>query len=361
MAMLGTDLNPPYDGNALDPRAQAILRLIVESYMLDGEAVGSRTLSKHLARLTGMDLSPATIRNVMSELEEAGLLYAAHISAGRMPTEAGLRLFVNCLMDTRPPDNDWQIRMENALEDERQSHLPDRLERASLAMSSLARCAGLVAAPKKDRPFRQVEFVSLSSQRVLMVCVASDGSIENRLVTLDEAITPAELHKAADYLNRHLHGRTLAEARSRLAADIAANRHEMDRLTEKLVTEGLVLADSDRSGLVIVRGQAQLLNDVRHLADLDRLRRLFETLEQRETLLRLVEQTGTADGVQIFIGAENDLFNHSGCAMIVAPYKDSQRQVIGAIGVIGPSRMNYRRIVPMVDFTAKLLSSGVHE
>lgn len=358
MAMLRQDLNPSRDTSAdmtsLDGRAQAILRLIVDSYMQDGEAVGSRTLSKHLATMLGMELSPATIRNAMADLEDAGLLYSAHVSAGRMPTEAGLRLFVNHLMDTQPMDGEWQSRVEREL-DMDQHHLPAALERASLALSSLSQCAGLVAAPKKDRPFKQVEFVSLSSTRVLVVWVAEDGSVENRIVMVDEAMAPADLHKAAEYLNRHLYGSTLGEMRSRILDDIAARRTEMNELTQRLVTEGLVIP-GEESGLLIVRGQARLLNDIRHITDLDRLRKLFDTLEQRETMLKLVEQTGAADGVQIFIGAQNDLFDHSGCAMIVAPYKDKHRQVIGAIGVIGPSRLNYRRIIPIVDYTAKLLS-----
>lgn len=338
----------------INSRAQTILRLIVDSYVESGEAVGSRTLSRDLARLLGLELSPATIRNAMSELEEAGLLYSPHISAGRVPTEAGLRLFVNELMEVQTLDSELQARMAKEL-GATQQHFPEALERASLALSSLSQCAGLVATPKKDRPFRQVEFVSLAAGRILAVWVADDGTVENRLLETDERITPSDLQRAGDYLNRHLHGRTLAEARVRILEDIGNRRHELNELTQNLVEQGLVIP-GEEPGLLIVRGQAHLLNDVREISELERLRKLFDTLEERETLLRLVEQTGNANGVQIFIGAQNTLFDHSGCAMIVAPYKNKQQQVIGCIGVIGPSRLNYGRIIPMVDFTAKILS-----
>ena len=302
----------------------------------------------------GLELSPATIRNAMADLETAGLLYSAHTSAGRLPTEAGLRLFVDHLLEVQPLDVATQSQVESQLEFD-DAHVPAALERASLALSSLSQCAGLVATPNKDRPFRQVEFVSLAADRVLVVWVAEDGSVENRIVTVEPSLKPRDLQQASDYLNRHLYGRTLAEARATILAEIKAQRHEMNALTQMLVKQGLV-TPNEENGLLIVRGQSHLLNDVREVGELARLQKLFDTLEQRETMLRLIEQTGNADGVQIFIGAQNALFNHSGCAMIVAPYKNSQQQVIGAIGVIGPSRLNYRRIIPIVDFTAKILS-----
>ena len=341
----------------LTPRAQTILRLVVDAYVQHGTAVGSQSLSGELARLLGRELSPATIRNTMAEMEEAGLLYAPHTSAGRLPTDAGLRLFVDHLLEVRSADAGLQVEMAQHLDIAHQS-LPQVLEKASTALSSLSQCAGLVAAPKKDRPFRQVEFVSLSATQALVVWVAEDGSVENRLISVDPAIRQSDLQKAADYMNRHLYGRTLAEAREQIHRDIAGHRHALDSLTQNLVEQGLIMPDG-QNGLVIVRGQAHLLNDIKEVAELERLRKLFETLEHHETLLNLVEETGRSDGVQIFIGAQNNLFNHSGCAMIVAPYKDSRHHVIGAIGVIGPARMNYGRIIPMVDFTAKLLSGAL--
>lgn len=343
---------------SLDARAQAIMRLIVDNYVHNGEAVGSRTLSRNLAALLGMELSPATIRNTMADLEEAGLLYSAHLSAGRLPTDAGLRLFVNNLLEINPLDETLQDRMQQHLgNDHDHHHLPAALERASLALSSLSQCAGLVAAPKKNKPFKQVEFIQIAHGRVLVVWVAEDGTVENRLLDIDPHLQAADLQQASNYLNRHLHGKTLDEARSDIMDEITHHRHEMNVLTQQLVTQGLLVSNTEND-LYIVRGQAQLLNDIRHMTELERLRKLFNTLEQRETMLKLVEQTEIADGVQIFIGAQNELFNHSGCAMIVAPYKNRQQQVIGAIGIIGPNRMNYGRIIPIVDYTAKLLSGA---
>lgn len=341
----------------LNPRSQTILRLVVDSYVRHGAAVGSSSLSGDLARMLGRELSPATIRNAMAEMEEAGILYSAHTSAGRLPTDAGLRLFVDHLLEVRTTDADIQAEMEQHLDIGHHS-LPHALEKASTALSSLSQCAGLVAAPKKDRPFKQVEFVSLSSTQALVVWVAGDGSVENRLITVDPAIKPSDLQKAADYMNRHLYGKTLSQARSQIRDDIAHHRHALDSLTQNLVEQGLVIPNEE-TGLVIVRGQAHLLNDIKEVAELERLRKLFATLEHHETLLNLVEETGRSDGVQIFIGAQSHLFDHSGCAMIVAPYKNTQQHVIGAIGVIGPARMNYGRIIPMVDFTAKLLSGAL--
>lgn len=338
----------------LNTRAQAVLRLVVDSYVASGEAVGSRTLSKELARYLGLELSAATIRNTMAELEEAGLLYSPHTSAGRLPTDAALRLVVNNLLEVRPMDALAQADMAQRLE-QNGADGAQKLERASQALASLTQCAGLVAAPKLDRPIRQVEFVSLGPGRVLAVWVAEDGGVENRLLESDPRLTPSDLQRAGNYLTHHLYGRSLHEAKAAIAQEIALRKDELNGLTQKLVEQGLAVP-SNTDGIVIVRGQNQLLNDVREMRELDQLRRIFDTLEQRETLLKLVEQTQVAEGVQIFIGAENELFNHSGCAMIVAPYTNKQQQVIGAIGVIGPARLNYGRIIPMVDFTAKILS-----
>ena len=349
MAMIFQDLNP---------RAQTILRLVVDAYVNHGTAVGSQSLSADLARMLGRELSPATIRNAMAEMEEAGLLYSAHTSAGRLPTDAGLRLFVDHLLDVRDNDNAIQAEMDRHLALDHTA-LPAALEKASTALSSLSRCAGLVAAPKQDRPLRQVEFVSLSATQALVVWVAENGAVENRVIAVDPAITPSDMKRASDYMNRHLFGNTLAQARARIMQDITTQRHALDALTQTLVEQGLVMPPGDDNGLVIVRGQSHLLNDVREAADLERMQKLFAALEHHETLLNLVEETGRSDGVQIFIGAQNALFNHSGCAMIVAPYKNTQQHVIGAIGVIGPARMNYRRIIPMVDYTAKLLSGAL--
>lgn len=339
---------------SLNPRTEAILRLIVEGYVSTGEAVGSRTLSSELARLVGLELSPATIRSSMADLENAGLLYAPHTSAGRLPTEAGLRVFVDRLLEVSPVDPAHMAEIEQHIEDG-QPLVPQALEKLSGALSSLSQCAGLVAAPKKDRPFRQVEFVLLREGQALAVWVSEDGSVENRLIEIDPRLTPSDLQKASNYLTHHLHGRTLREAKASITADITAQRAALDELTQNLVTQGLALPVTD-DGLLIVRGASHLLHDVQNI---EQVRRLFETLEQRENMLRLIDQTDQASGVQIFIGAQNNLFNHAGCAMIIAPYRNKTQQVIGAIGVIGPSRMNYGRIIPIVDYTSKILSGAL--
>lgn len=339
----------------LKPRTQAILRLVIDRFVRDGQPVGSATLSRDMAALLGLELSPASVRNTLAELEEAGLLYAAHISGGRMPTEAGLSLFVNDLLEVQPLD-DTAKTLLNQDADDAAGNTAQRLDRVGRTLSSLSACTGLVAAPKKDKPFRQMEFVRLSERAVLAVWVGVDGSVENRVIDMDAAPLPHDLKRASDYLNTHLHGRTLADAKKRIATDLNAQRAAIDTLTHDLVQRGLASFGGGADGVVIVRGQSNLLSDVREVAELDRLRRLFDTLEQHEIMLRLVEETATANGVRIFIGAQNPLFNHAGCSLIVAPYKDKHQNVIGAIGVIGPSRLNYGRIIPMVDYTAKILS-----
>jgi heat-inducible transcriptional repressor len=340
----------------IKPRKSAILRLVTDRYLRSGQATGSQTLSRELAELLGLELSPATIRSAMADLEDAGLLYSAHTSAGRLPTEAGLRLFVNNLLEVQPLDHARRAEIEEQF-DSAPPHLPEMMERAGRALSNLSQCAGLVAAPKKDKPFRRVEFVQISATQVLAVWVAEDGSVENRILEADPALTQSDLQRASNYLNHHLFGRTLSEARLSIQNEIAQNRADLDVLTAALVEKGLALSH-ESDGIVIVRGQSNLLSGVREAADLERLRRLFDRLEQHETVLKLVERTASAEGVQIFIGAGNPLFDDSGCAMIIAPYKDKQQNVIGAIGVIGPTRLNYGRIIPMVDYTAKILSGA---
>lgn len=349
-------LQPPIPTD-LSARDRQIMRLLVETYMRDGEAVGSKTLSHELARLVGLELSPATVRHVMADLEEAGLLYAPHISAGRLPTEAGLQLFVDQMLEVNALDPDHQAELEQYLDDP-QPFMPQAMENLSLALSSLSQCAGLVTAPKQDRPFKQVEFVYLAAGKALVVWVSIDGHVENRLLDVDSNLTPSDLKAASNFLTHHLHGRTLSEAKKSIAHDIKAQRAALDRATEILVQQGLAMPVSQERTL-IVRGTSHLLNDVRAMEELERVKRLFTVLEQRETALNLMEATEKAGGVQIFIGAQNPLFNDTGCAMIIAPYHNAAKQLIGAIGVIGPTRMHYGRIIPMIDYTAKILSRGI--
>ncbi|MBI1775085.1 MAG: heat-inducible transcriptional repressor HrcA [Proteobacteria bacterium] len=335
----------------LNERSREVFRHIVEAYVETGEPVGSRTVSRRL----GMQLSPATIRNVMADLEDAGLLHAPHTSAGRLPTDAGMRLFVNGLLE-----------IGNLSEEERRSidgqcaargrSLTEILEEASATLSGLTRCAGLVYSPKLEISLKHIEFVSLGPGRALVVLVSENGMVENRVLELPAGITPSALTEAGNYMNARLVGSTLEEARARILDEIDHQQAQLDQLTSRVVEAGLATwSGGNKDAYLIVRGRAHLLDDVTALEDLERIRMLLEQLEGKESTLRLIDATNAAQGVQIFIGAENELFNLAGCSMIVAPFGNTREQVVGAIGVIGPMRMNYARIVPMVDYTAKLI------
>ena len=345
------DRNAPSSINELNERSREIFRLIVDGYVATGEPVGSRTLS----RMLGQNLSPATIRNVMADLEEAGLLYAPHTSAGRLPTEAGLRLFVHGLLEIGGLAEDERRNIESLCV-ARGKSLAQALEEATTALSGLSHCAGLVVVPKQDRPLKHLEFVNLGSGRALVVLVTEDGMVENRVVEVPVGLPPSALTSASNYLNARLVGRTIEEARAEINREIQSSKAQLDQLTSRLVATGLASwAGGGDGNALIVRGQAKLLGDVTALADLERLRALFEMLETKETMLRLLDASKQGEGVQIFIGAESHLFGVAGCSMIIAPYQNSREQVVGAIGVIGPTRINYARIIPMVDYTAKVI------
>jgi heat-inducible transcriptional repressor len=334
----------------LNQRSREIFKRIVDAYVETGEPVGSRTLSK----LGGIHLSPASIRNIMADLEDAGLLAAPHTSAGRIPTDAGLRLFVDGLMEVgHLPESD-RIQIESRCLIGGRT-MPEVLNEAIGLLSGLSGCAGLVAAPKQDRPLRHIEFVPLGIDQCLVVMVTQDGAVENRLLAVPLGVTPASLVSAGNYLNARLQGRTLAEARGQIEQEIALHQTQLDDLTRGVVEAGLAVRSGDQSGSLIIRGQANLLEDITALEQLEQIRTLFAALETHEMLMRLLESTGDATGVRIFIGAENTLFADAGCSMIVAPYRNSRKDVVGAIGVIGPVRLNYARIIPMVDFTAQIV------
>jgi len=335
----------------LNERSREIFRQIVDAYVETGEPVGSRTLS----RRSSLELSPATIRNVMADLEEAGLLYAPHTSAGRLPTEAGLRLFVNGILEIGGLSEEEREAIEARCAAAGKS-LGNALEEATATLAGLSRCAGLVLAPKTERPLRHLEFVPMAPGRALVVVVTEDGLVENRIVEVPLGVPPSVLVQASNYLNARLVGRTIEEAKAQLAADIDSQRAQLDELTRKVIEAGLASwAGGVEGSALIVRGQAKLLEDVTALADLERLRALFDMLETKQTMLRLLDSAREGEGVQIFIGADNPLFGVAGCSVIVAPYANSREQVVGAIGVIGPTRINYARIIPLVDYTAKVV------
>jgi heat-inducible transcriptional repressor len=342
------------EGIALDARASAILREIVEQYVATGDPVGSRTLSRRLP----MALSPATIRNVMADLEGAGLLFAPHTSAGRLPTDRGLRLFVDGLLEYGGLAEDERARIAERCAACGKS-LEGLLEEASAMLAGLSQAAGLVLAPKTEATaIRHIEFVALGPGRVLVVLVTEDGQVENRVIEAPAGLPPRALQEAANYLNSRHSGRTLDEARRLVEEEVAAHRTELDALTGQLVAAGLASwagREGASGGALIVRGQARLLADIDAIDRLNAIRALFERLEAKETMLRLLDLAQRAEGVQIFIGAGSGLFDTAGCSVVVAPYKDSRERVVGAIGVIGPTRINYGRIIPAVDYTARVI------
>jgi heat-inducible transcriptional repressor len=335
----------------LDARAAAVLREIVEQYVETGEPVGSRTLSRRLP----MNVSPATIRNVMADLTEAGLLFAPHTSAGRLPTDLGLRLFVDGLLQFGEVGEDDREAIAASLAASGRS-LEEILGEASAMLSGLSSAAGLVLAPKSDGVLRHIEFVPLGSGRALVVLVNGDGHVENRVINIPLGLPPSALVQAGNYLNARLGGRALEELRTLVTLEMAANRTQLDELTAAVVAAGLATWTGEgRSGSLIVRGQAKLLSDVTEIDRLSSIQALFERLEAQETMLRLLDLAEKSDGVRIFIGAESGLFGTSGVAMVVAPARNAANRIVGAIGVIGPTRINYGRIIPVVDYTARLI------
>ncbi len=335
----------------LNERAETVLRYIVDSYMSTGNPVGSTTIARQL----GLDLSPATIRNVMAELEREGLLFAPHTSAGRLPTQQGLRLYVDGLMEIG--DLTADERREIDIQCQAAGHsLETLLDRATTTLSGLSAAAGLVVAPKTDKPVRQIQFVQLEPRRILVIMVMQDGLVENRMIELEQDIPPGALPAASNYLNDRLAGRTLAQAQNTIVQEIAAQKAQIDNITAELVKKGIALRpDHNASGHLIVRGQSKLLSDVKAIEEMEKARDLLAALEETETMARLLDAAQTADGVQIFIGTENKMFEHSGWSMVISPYKSRENQIIGAIGVIGPTRLNYSRVIPLLDYTAQVM------
>ncbi len=336
----------------LSERSREIFRQIVESYLTTGEPVGSRNLS----RLIPMTLSPASVRNVMQDLEQLGLIRAPHTSAGRLPTEFGLRFFVDALMQIGDLPEDDRQAIEAKVGAAGQS-MDNVLSEASGMLSGLTRAAGVVLATTQNPRLKHVEFVRLEPERALVVLVAEDGQVENRIVNLPAGLPSSALTEASNFLNRHIRGLTLTEARAELERALETARAELDQLTQKIVATGLASwsgGDRDERKL-IVRGHAHLLDDLKALEDLERVRHLFDDLETKRGLIDLLGRAELADGVRIFIGSENKLFSLSGSSTIIAPYHDAAGRIVGVIGVIGPTRLNYARIVPMVDYTAKIV------
>ncbi|WP_299391659.1 heat-inducible transcriptional repressor HrcA [Pelagibius sp.] len=354
MTETAKSLDEALAARGLNERSREVLKHIVDAYVDTGAPVGSRTLSRSL----GLGLSPATIRNVMADLEDLGLLFSPHTSAGRMPTDMGLRLFVDGLLEIGNLTKDERAHIESQCAADGRS-FPEVLEEASETISGLSRCAGLVVAPKLGEPLKHIEFVSLGPGRALVVLISVSGVVENRIIDVPAGMPASSLVEASNYLTARLTGRTLEEAQAEVLKELEEQRAELDGLASRVVERGLASWSGPqggaKGGALILRGQSQLLEDVTALEDLERIRQLFAMLETKDALIKLLDLAGGAEGVQIFIGAENELFGLAGCSMVIAPYSNSQQQIVGAIGVIGPTRIDYARIIPMVDYTAKVI------
>ena len=338
--------------NEMNDRSREVFRRVVEGYIHSGDPVGSRTLTRSMSE----SVSAATMLNVMQDLEYLGLLGSPHISAGRIPTQLGLRLFVDSLLEVSPPDADDRAKIDETL-GSNASDVSSLLDRVGAALSGVTRGASLVLTPKHEAPIRHVEFVSLAPDRALVVLVFADGHVENRIFTPPLGQTPSSMREAANFLNALVEGKTISEVRLAMKSEILKRRQEIDVLAQDLIESGLAIWENegDRHERLIVRGRSNLLNPESNQQDLERIRTLFDDLERKRDIADFLELTDKGDGVRIFIGSENKLFSLSGSSLVVSPYMNADRKIIGAVGVIGPTRLNYGRIVPIVDYTAQLV------
>ncbi|MFN3953882.1 MAG: heat-inducible transcriptional repressor HrcA [Pararhodobacter sp.] len=341
----------------MNERSREVFRRVVEAYLSTGTPVGSRSLTRDFSE----KVSAATIRNVMQDLEYLGLLESPHVSAGRVPTQQGLRIFVDGLLEVNPvavTDRE----MLDATRSSNERDVSTMLDRVSGALSTLTRGASLVLAPKHEAAIRQVEFVSLSSERALVVLVFADGHVENRVFTPPPGLTPSAMREAANFLNAMANGLTVSQLRQRMQGHIANRRREIDSLASDLVERGLAIWENEGEPQerLIVRGRANLLEQTDE-ENLARIRELFEDLERKRDIAEFLELTEKGEGVRIFIGSENRLFSLTGSTLVVSPYMNADRKIIGAVGVIGPTRLNYGRIVPIVDYTAQLVGRMLND
>ncbi|APE28748.1 heat-inducible transcriptional repressor HrcA [Aurantiacibacter gangjinensis] len=345
-------VSPPI--SELTARARDIFRLVVEDYLESGQPVGSKTL----AQRGEVNLSPASIRSVLSELEQFGLLAAPHTSAGRMPTDLGLRLFVDGIMQVGEPTRQERAAIEQQLSSP--GPIEEALENTSAMLSSLSGAAGMVMVPQREGQLSQINLVPLDATRALAVLVGEDGHVENRVLDLSSAIGASTLQQASNFINAHLSGRTLSEAARLMQREIAAGKSALGDASRSLVEQGIATwsEDAAKRPVLIVRGASNLL-DESAMSDLDRVRQLLDDLENKQSVAQLLEDARDADSTRIFIGAENRLFALSGSSVIASPYRDREGRVVGVLGVIGPTRLNYARVVPMVDFTARSLGKRI--
>ena len=342
----------------MNNRSREVFRRVVEGYLADGEPVGSRTLSREFSE----DISAATIRNVMQDLEFLGLLGSPHTSAGRIPTQQGLRMFVDGILEVSEVDKNDRKKIDKIVSDET-NQVDDILDDISTTLSGVTQGASLVLTPKREAPIKHVEFLPLSISQALVVLVFADGHVENRLFKPPPGQTPSSMKEAANFLNALMADNTLSEAKKLIKNEIDYRRQELDTLARDLVQSGLALWEDteERHERLIVKGRANLLNESSQQEDLERIKNLFDDLERKRDIADFLELTEKGEGVRIFIGSENKLFSLTGSSLVVSPYMNSDRKIIGAVGVIGPTRLNYGRIVPVVDYTAQLVGKMISD
>ena len=342
----------------LDDKKKIVLNQIIDSYLIDGSPVGSKTLSNKSEEMA----SSSSLRNIMSQLEVMGLIYSPHVSSGRLPTEKGLRLYVDNLLSFQTIYNENNNLFLKDLHDAGQRGAKELLSEASASLSGMSSHAGIVAVPKTEKDLKHIEFVRLSREKALVVLIDSNGSVENRIITIDEGTPDMTFEMAGNYLNSKINGQNIDELRTKINSDIKKRKNEIDALAAGLISKGLAIWANDHSdSSLIIHGHDKLLDDVQAIEDLEKIKSLFGTLGNQELSVKLLEDIASASGVKIFIGSENRLFEGTGCSLIIAPIQTHEQKVFGALGVIGPKRMNYSKIISMVDYTSQIVSKLLND
>ena len=342
----------------LDDKKKIVLNQIIDSYLIDGAPVGSKTLSNKSEEMA----SSSSLRNIMSQLEVMGLIYSPHVSSGRLPTEKGLRLYVDNLLAFQTIYNENDNLFLKDLNNAGQRGPKELLSEASASLSGMSSHAGIVVVPKTEKDLKHVEFVRLSKEKALVVLIDSIGSVENRIITIDEGTPDMTFEMAGNYLNSKINGQNIDELRTKINLDIKKRKNEIDSLAASLISKGLAIWANDHSdSSLIIHGHDKLLDDVQAIEDLEKIKSLFSTLGNQELSIQLLEDIASASGVKIFIGSENRLFEGTGCSLIIAPIQTYEQKVFGALGVIGPKRMNYSKIISMVDYTSQIVSKLLND
>jgi heat-inducible transcriptional repressor len=345
------------DESGLTARSLEIFRELVDAYLETGDAIGSRLLSKR-SQLT---LSSATIRNIMADLEEVGLLYAEHTSAGRIPTEAGLKFFVNGLLESSDVKSVDSEEIARILEKSAEDGIESVLDQATSLLSELSKYAGIVLSPRSNPLLMQIEFVLLQQKQILVIMISQSGQVENRIIKYDEDISQDQLDKLSKYISEYLSGKTLDEVQNLVQKELSMQKDKFSEMASDIVKRSLAAAAEHKTLSLTLKGQANLLEYIEQIEELDTIRNLFEAIETKNTMINLLDSISVANDIQVFIGAENKHFDMYGCSLIASPYKSSKNRIFGAIGVIGPTNMKYRQVIPLVDCTSKIISRLLQE